>query len=136
VDDIREHTEKVCDASQHDRWTPTVIYRVTDLAAPKRGARPPFSRRRIRPAVLRRLSIGGYELSLDPDPSGGKTGPGGSVAYWRVASIDSAVRYVASGAAVVAAAQGRSARIKVATVGDPFGNLIGLIENPPSLPKS
>jgi len=117
----------------------TVIYRVTDLDRAKAWYSSAFQQTPYfdQPFYVG-FSIGGYELGLDPDPSGGKTGPGGSVAYWRVASIDSAVaHFVASGAAVVAAAQEVGEGIKVATVSDPFGNLIGLIENPHfALPKS
>ena len=82
------------------------------------------------------FNIAGYELGLDPNPSS-KVGPGGSVAYWRVQEIDAAVRhFVASGAAVVSPAHDVGEGIKVATVSDPFGNLIGLIENPHfALPK-
>jgi predicted enzyme related to lactoylglutathione lyase len=117
----------------------TVIYRVTDLDRAKAWYSSAFQQAPYfdQPFYVG-FSIGGYELGLDPDPSGGKTGPGGSVAYWRVASIDSAVaHFVASGAAVVAAAQEVGEGIKVATVSDPFGNLIGLIENPHfALPKA
>jgi predicted enzyme related to lactoylglutathione lyase len=116
----------------------TVIYRVTDLDRAKAWYSSAFQRAPYfdQPFYVG-FSIGGYELGLDPDPSGGKTGPGGSVAYWRVASLDAAVaHFVASGAAVVAAAQEVGEGIKVATVSDPFGNLIGLIENPQfALPK-
>jgi predicted enzyme related to lactoylglutathione lyase len=53
------------------------------------------------------------------------------VAYWRVEEIDAAVRhFVASGAAIVAPVQDVGGNIRVATVADPFGNPIGLIENP------
>jgi hypothetical protein len=38
--------------------------------------------------------------------------------------------FVTSGATVVAAAQDVGGDIKVATLADPFGNAIGLIENP------
>jgi len=110
----------------------TVIYRVTDLDRAKAWYSSAFQQTPYfdQPFYVG-FSIGGYELGLDPDPSGGKTGPGGSVAYWRVTAIDSAVgHFVASGAAVVAAAQEVGEGIKVATVSDPFGNLIGLIENP------
>jgi len=110
----------------------TVIYRVTDLDRAKAWYSSAFQQTPYfdQPFYVG-FSIGGYELGLDPDPSGGKTGPGGSVAYWRVASLDAAVaHFVASGAAVVAAAQEVGEGIKVATVSDPFGNLIGLIENP------
>ncbi len=117
----------------------TVIYRVTDLDRAKAWYSSAFQQAPYfdQPFYVG-FSIGGYELGLDPDPSGGKTGPGGSVAYWRVASIDAAVaHFVASGAAVVAAAQEVGEGIKVATVSDPFGNLIGLIENPHfSLPNA
>jgi len=116
----------------------TVIYRVTDLDRARAWYSSAFQEAPYfdQPFYVG-FSIGGYELGLDPDPSGGKTGPGGSVAYWRVASLDAAVaHFVASGAAVVAAAQEVGEGIKVATVSDPFGNLIGLIENPHfALPK-
>ena len=116
----------------------TVIYRVTEIDRAKAWYSAAFQQTPYfdQPFYVG-FSIGGYELGLDPDPSGGKTGPGGSVAYWRVTAIDSAVgHFVASGAAVVAAAQEVGEGIKVATVSDPFGNLIGLIENPHfALPK-
>ncbi len=110
----------------------TVIYRVTDIGRAKAWYSSAFQQAPYfdQPFYVG-FSIGGYELGLDPDPSGGKTGPGGSVAYWRVASIDAALaHFVASGAAVVTPAQEVGEGIKVATVSDPFGNLIGLIENP------
>jgi predicted enzyme related to lactoylglutathione lyase len=116
----------------------TVIYRVTDIDRAKAWYSSAFRQTPYfdQPFYVG-FNIGGYELGLDPDPSGGKTGPGGSVAYWRVASIDAAVaHFIASGAAVAAPAQEVGEGIKVATVSDPFGNLIGLIENPHfALPK-
>lgn len=109
----------------------TAIYRVTDLARAKAwyttafGLDPYFDE----PFYVG-FNIGGYELGLDPDPSG-KSGPGGSVAYWRVDEIEAAVKhFVSNGATLVAAVQDVGGDIKVATVADPFGNLIGLIENP------
>ena len=116
----------------------TVIYHVRDIDRAKAWYAAAFQQAPYfdQPFYVG-FNIGGYELGLDPDPSGGKTGPGGSVAYWRVASIDAAVaHFIASGAAVVAPAQEVGEGIKVATVSDPFGNLIGLIENPHfALPK-
>ena len=77
------------------------------------------------------FEIGGYELGLHPDLSEGQPGPGGSVAYWRVAAIGEALdHFLASGATLVSAAQDVGEGIKVARVADPFGNVIGLIENP------
>jgi predicted enzyme related to lactoylglutathione lyase len=110
----------------------TVIYRVTDIDRAKAWYSSAFQQTPYfdQPFYVG-YTIGGYELGLDPDPSGGRTGPGGSVAYWRVAAIDEAVtHFVSSGAAVVAPAHDVGDGIKVATVSDPFGNLIGLIENP------
>jgi predicted enzyme related to lactoylglutathione lyase len=84
------------------------------------------------------FNIAGYELGLDPNQAVAKIGPGGSVAYWRVPDIEGAVRhFVAVGAAVATQVQDVGEGIKVATVTDPFGNLIGLIENPHfELPKT
>ena len=77
------------------------------------------------------FNIGGYELGLHPEGESGKAGAGGAVAYWRVDEIDQIVaRFVAAGATVRSALQDVGDGIKVATVSDPFGNEIGLIENP------
>jgi predicted enzyme related to lactoylglutathione lyase len=110
----------------------TAIYRVPDLARAKAwytaafGAAPYFDE----PFYVG-FTIGGYELGLDPDTSGGSAGPGGAVAYWRVEDIASAFAHFTSlGATVVAPIQEVGHSIKVATVADPFGNSIGLIENP------
>ena len=110
----------------------TVIYQVTNLDQAKAwysaafGQGPYFDE----PCYVG-FNIAGYELGLDPNQAVGKAGPGGSVAYWRVPEIESAVRhFVATGANIVAAVQEVGEGIKVATIADPFGNLIGLIENP------
>jgi predicted enzyme related to lactoylglutathione lyase len=110
----------------------TVIYHVADLARAKVwyasafGQQPYFDQ----PFYVG-FNIAGYELGLDPDPGAGKSGPGGSVAYWRVDTIDDAVtHFVSAGATVVSAVQDVGDSIKVARVADPFGNVIGLLENP------
>jgi len=110
----------------------TVIYQVPDIAAAKAwytrafGKAPYFDQ----PFYVG-FEIGGYELGLHPDLSEGQPGPGGSVAYWRVTSIDAALaHFLASGATPVSPAQDVGEGIKVARVADPFGNVIGLIENP------
>lgn len=74
------------------------------------------------------FNIGGFELGLQPD---GAPGPGGTVVYWGTADIDTEVqRVVGLGATVVSPVQDVGEGIKVATLADPFGNLVGLIENP------
>ena len=110
----------------------TVIYGVTDLEKAKAWYASAFQQAPYfdQPFYVG-FNIGGYELGLDPNFTVGKPGAGGTVAYWRVAEIEPAVQqFVAAGASVVVAAQDVGDGIKVATVADPFGNLIGLIENP------
>jgi predicted enzyme related to lactoylglutathione lyase len=76
------------------------------------------------------FNIGGFELGLDPDGTGVMLG-NNAVAYWGVDDIVQAVdRLVSQGAAPRAAVKEVGGDIKVATVADPFGNVIGLIENP------
>ena len=110
----------------------TVIYHVADLARAMAwytelfGVAPCFNE----PFYVG-FNIGGYELGLDPDTSGAAPGPGGAVAYWGVANADEALAHALSvGAQPRSPVQEVGGGIRVATVADPFGNLIGLIENP------
>jgi predicted enzyme related to lactoylglutathione lyase len=110
----------------------TVIYRVPDLARAKAwystafGAQPYFDE-----TFYVGFNIGGYELGLDPGSEGAPPGPGGAVAYWGVRDIDAVVRhFTQAGARLEVAVQDVGGDIRVATVADPFGNLVGLIENP------
>jgi predicted enzyme related to lactoylglutathione lyase len=116
----------------------TVIYHVPDLDRAKAWYAAAFEQQPYfdQPFYVG-FSIGGYELGLDPNPADGQPGPGGSVAYWRVAEIDSAVHhFLAAGATVRTAVQDVGGGIKVVSLADPFGNTIGLIENPHfALPK-
>ena len=110
----------------------TNIFHVPDLARAKDfyskafGTEPYF----VEPFYVG-FNIGGYELGLDPDPGSGSAGAGGSVTYWGVESLDDEVaRFEGAGARVVSPARDVGEGIKVASVADPFGNVIGLIENP------
>jgi predicted enzyme related to lactoylglutathione lyase len=110
----------------------TVIYNVPDLDRAKAWYSAAFQQTPYfdQPFYVG-FNIAGYELGLDPNQSIGKAGPGGSVAYWRVSEIEDAVRhFVTAGASAVAPVQDVGEGIRVATVADPFGNEIGLIENP------
>jgi predicted enzyme related to lactoylglutathione lyase len=70
-----------------------------------------------------------WAVGLLPDE--GRPGPEAGVAFWRVGEIDAAVaRVLDAGATIMSEAKDVGDGIKVATVGDPFGNSIGLIENP------
>ncbi|HEX5472661.1 MAG TPA: VOC family protein [Lacipirellulaceae bacterium] len=107
----------------------TVIYHVTDLAQAKAwysqvlDGEPYFDQ----PFYVG-YSVGGFELGLVPD---GKSGPGGTIAYWGVADAVAAVKRMQElGASVRDALQDVGEGIRVATLADLFGNLIGFIENP------
>ena len=118
----------------------TVIYPVTDLTRAKEWYAAAFQQQAYfdQPFYVG-FNIAGYELGLDPNqPVTGAGRGGGGVAYWRVGEIESAVQhFVAAGATSVAPIQDVGDGIKVATVADPFGNSIGLIENPHfELPKA
>ena len=118
----------------------TVIYPVTDLNSAKTWYSTAFQQKPYfdEPFYVG-FNIAGYELGLDPNPNPtvSRPGCGGGVAYWRVADIGAAVEYfVTVGAIVAAPVLDVGGNIKVATVTDPFGNMIGLIENPHfELPK-
>ena len=110
----------------------TVIYRVGDLPHAKAWYSAAFQQAPYfdQPFYVG-FNIGGYELGLHPERPASSSGRRGPVAYWRVPVIDAAVRhFVAAGAAILEAVQDVGDGIKVATVSDPFGNPIGLIENP------
>jgi predicted enzyme related to lactoylglutathione lyase len=110
----------------------TVIYHVSDLQRAKAwyssafGVQPYFDE----PFYVG-FNIGGYELGLDPDTKAVAPGAGGAVAYWGVPDIDAAVQHFKrAGASLKGPVQNVGGDIRVATITDPFGNLVGLIENP------
>lgn len=116
----------------------TVIYHVPDLDRAKAWYAAVFQQQPYfdQPFYVG-FNIAGYELGLHPSGDANPAGPGGVVGYWRVPNIDDAFRhFVAAGATVVAEIQDVGEGIKVATLSDPFGNAVGLIENPHfSLPQ-
>jgi len=109
----------------------TVIYRVPDLAKAKAwytgafGVAPYFDE----PFYVG-FQIGGFELGLDPDAAGLEVG-NNAVAYWGVPEIDKAYAHMLDrGAEPREAVKDVGGDIRVASVADPFGNVIGLIQNP------
>ena len=110
----------------------TVIHHVPDLARAKAwyttafGVMPYFDE----PFYVG-FQVGGFELGLDPDCSRVKPGEGGAAAYWGVKDIRSACEhFVTAGAAVLEEAHEVGGGIWVAIMADPFGNAIGLMQNP------
>ena len=74
------------------------------------------------------FNVGGFELGLVPDGTPGTVGP---QPLWGVANAAEALaRLVALGAEVLEAVQDVGDGIRVAAVQDPFGNRLGIIENP------
>lgn len=74
------------------------------------------------------FAIGGFELGLIPD---GIPGLYGTQALWGVADIvREHARLIALGARELEAVNEVGGGIKVSALADPFGNRLGLIENP------
>lgn len=107
----------------------TTIYPTSDLAKAKAwysqvlGISPYFDE-----SFYVGFSVGGFELGLIPD---GKPGTQGVQAYWGVADAEKSLsRLVALGATLLEPVQNVGEGIKVASVVDPFGNRLSIIENP------
>jgi predicted enzyme related to lactoylglutathione lyase len=110
----------------------TVVYKVTDIVQAKDwysralGIEAYFDQ----PYVVG-VSVGGCELGLDPDVSTSKPGPGGAVAYWGVADIEAAVaRLRGIGATGDGTIGDVGDGIRMAVLGDPFGNGFVINHNP------
>ena len=77
------------------------------------------------------FNVGGFELGLDPDMTGITAGTGSVSAYWGVSDCEAAVkRLLELGASSHSPVQDVGDSIRVASVIDPFGNVLGVIENP------
>jgi predicted enzyme related to lactoylglutathione lyase len=110
----------------------TIIYHVADLTAAKQwyaratGVEPYFDE----PYYVG-FEIGGFELGLDPNPQSGMSGLGGTTAYWGVENAEDALAHLVSvGAALKSPVTDVGGGIRVGSAIDPFGNEIGVIENP------
>jgi predicted enzyme related to lactoylglutathione lyase len=109
----------------------TVIYAVSDLQKAKEWyaqalAKEPYF---DQPFYVG-FNVGGYELGLDRDTKGVTPG-NNAVAYWGVADAKAAhARLVSLGAREHRAIQEVGEGIVVGSVVDPFGNVLGVIQNP------
>src|SRR5687768_12458031 len=108
----------------------TVIYKSPDLQRAKAWYREVFG---IEPYFSEPFyvgfNVGGFELGLDPDTT--KVTPGNNaVAYWGVPDAHTAyARLLGLGARENSAVQEVGDGILVGTVLDPFGNVLGIIQN-------
>ena len=74
------------------------------------------------------FAVGGFELGLLPD---GQPGTQGAQPLWGVDDIDVAYqRLLVLGAVALESVKDVGQGIRVASVRDPFGNCLGLIQNP------
>lgn len=106
----------------------TIVYRVPDLTA----ARDWYARVVGHAAYFDEpfyvgFNVGGYELGLVPC----EEKPPGSTTYWGVDNAEAAyARLLAEGARGHEAVHDVGGGIKVASLLDPAGNELGIIENP------
>ncbi len=108
----------------------TVIYMVDDLQQAKAwytallGQQPYFDE-----VFYVGYNVGGFELGLHPREAKEHSGHS-PVSYWGVANIEVAFeKLLELGATVHQFVQDVGGGIKVASLYDPFGNLVGIIEN-------
>lgn len=110
----------------------SAFYPVDDLAAAKAWyaqvlATPPY----FDQSFYVGFAVGGFELGLLPASEGAKASTDGAQPAWGVAPIEAAfARLIELGATALEIVTEVGEGIKVAAVKDPFGNRLGLIENP------
>jgi lactoylglutathione lyase len=77
------------------------------------------------------FNIGGYELGLMPDGQPSTEKPASVYVYWGVENIEKAFsRLLDLGAEAHENPQSAGGELKVASVKDPWGNILGIIYNP------
>lgn len=110
----------------------TAIYHVGDIERGKQwysavlGIEPYFDQ----PFYVG-YNVSGYELGLQPVESASGERSDGGVAYWGVENAEAAFqKLIELGATAHELVQDVGEGVKVATVKDPFGNVVGIIENP------
>ena len=111
----------------------TVIYFVPDLEkatvwySALLGMDPYFAE-----AYYVGFNVGGYELGLHPNEAKeGSSTPPPAMTYWGVPNAAEAMAHLLeNGAAQYEAVQDVGGGILLGAVKDPFGNIVGVIENP------
>ncbi|MGH7838387.1 MAG: VOC family protein [Candidatus Binataceae bacterium] len=115
----------------------TATYSVRDLAKAKAwysevlGVQPYFDE-----PFYAGFHVGSYELGLVPEENDGAERARAGVAYWGVADARAAYqRLLDLGATPLEPVQDVGEGILVAAVHDPFGNVLGVIQNPHFKPE-
>jgi predicted enzyme related to lactoylglutathione lyase len=77
------------------------------------------------------FNVGGFELGITPDEDAPVERPEAGVAYWGVPDAAAAhARLLELGATDFEPIQDVGGGIRIGAVRDPFGNILGVIENP------
>ena len=110
----------------------TTIYRVSELERARSwytkilGSPPYFDE-----PVYVGFNVGGFELGLLPDEGRDTQHAGGVTAYWGVDNVRKTFdELISAGATAFEDPHDVGGDIVVATVKDPWGNLLGIIYNP------
>jgi predicted enzyme related to lactoylglutathione lyase len=116
----------------------TAIYKVADIKAAKKWYTDAFlTAPYFDEPFYVGFNIAGYELGLQPEDEVVADKPESVLTYWGVADISSEYsRLVRLGAVPHSPPENVGGDIMVATVKDPWGNIIGLIHNPEFKPGS
>ena len=109
----------------------TTIYKVTDIIKAKEWYTKAFlTKPYFEEPFYVGYNISGYELGLKPEKKSTKKKTG-VISYWGVENIKAEYkRFIALGALEHETPQNVGGDIMVASVIDPWGNVIGLIYNP------
>lgn len=110
----------------------TCIYKVADMQEAKRWYSKAFE---IEPyfdePFYMGFNIAGYELGLQPEEPGTERKDDSVITYWAVDDIEAEFERLRElGATDHEKPMGVGGELKVASVKDPWGNVIGLIYNP------
>lgn len=77
------------------------------------------------------FNVGGFELGITPDSTASSERAEAGVAYWGVADATASyARLLQKGAKEFEPLQDVGGGIRIGAVRDPFGNILGVIENP------
>lgn len=112
----------------------SVVYHVADLPVARDWYRQALGRDpSFDEAFYVGFDLGGSELGLDPDISSIPPGAAGGIAYWKVTDIEDMVfRLIELGATARDPITDVGGGLLVATVTDPFDNVLGLLQEPPA----
>jgi predicted enzyme related to lactoylglutathione lyase len=110
----------------------TAIYAVGDLAAAKQWysevlERAPY----FDETFYVGFNVGGFELGLVPEPDAPTERDAAGVAFWGVADAEAAYqRLLSLGGHDHEPVQDVGDGVKIGAVRDPYGNVLGIVENP------